>query len=273
MKRICLILALITLFIMASAVEELRPLPRVTVFHYDTADNDMLYDALAAVPMNVFHYDGKVYQSPVVADNLDTETTGYLLDDWKAYLSSQGGVQWLEVVGPVPPEVEAQFCTMLGLSSSQVSHLNGEPIGLAAEISSHDWTQSEYVVLAPYSQTATDDDMESAASAAAIAADLNAPLLYVYGNALPLATQTAITGLSATKAIIVDYGSVVQPNVLTSLQSIGLTITQNIHSTEEIIAYMKGRAGKVILAQASGLWQLLPAAYGRRGLSWRSLLL
>ncbi len=262
MFRLCLILSLVAMFMVAGAVEELRPLPRVTVFHYDEADNDMLFNSLAAIPMNVFHYDGKVYQSPVVADNLDTETTGYLLEDWKTYLSTQGGVEWLEVIGPVPPDVEAQFRTLLGLTPAQVSHINGDPVGVAAEISHHDWVQSEYVVLAPYATEATEDHMESAAAAAAIASDLNAPLLYINANALPLATQTAITSLSASKAIIVDYGSVVQPNVISALQMIGVTVDENLTSTEAVIGYMKTRAGKVILAQASGLWQLLPAAYG-----------
>jgi hypothetical protein len=262
MKKLCVVLFIISIVAYTAAAEELRPLPRVTIFHYDTADTNVLYDALAAVPMNVFHHQGKVYQSPLVADKLETETTGYLLEDWVNYLYTQGGVKRLDVIGPVPANVEAQYRTMLGLRQTQVRHFNGTPIAVASQIALAEWTQSEYVVLAPFPTQPNDDCLESAAAAAAIAADLNAPLLYINYNAVPSLTQTAITSLHATKAIIVDYGNTLQTGTLSGLSSLGVTLTDNLKTTASVIGYMKARNNRVVLCQSVGKWQLLPAAYG-----------
>ncbi len=256
------ILVIASLLIFTSSAEELRPIPRVTIFHYDTASNDMLFNALAAVPMNVFHHEGKVYQSPLVADRLDTETTVYLLEDWMNYLASQGGVKRLEVVGPVPASVEAQYRAMLGLGQTQVRHFTGNPVAVASQIARADWAQSEYVVLAPYSTPSPDDCLESAAAAAAIAADLNAPLLYISTSLIPLDTQNAITELGASKAIIVDYGGMVQASAISGLEVLGLSVEHNLHTTAEVIGYMKERTDTVVLSQCVEPWQLLPAAYG-----------
>lgn len=261
MKRMLVFFSLILLCMSAMASEELRPLPRVTLVHMDEASNDALYLALETVPMNVFHTNGKVYQSPVICDVLDNEINGFLLDDYVAYLASQGGVQTLEVVGDVPIETQNAVLSQLGLTSAQMSHIYGNAIEAGARITQHDWINSEYVVLAPYKTDATEEDIESAAAAAAIAADLNAPLLYTYTTGIPWQTKDEFTRMGATKTIIVDYTGIVEQGVLDQLATMNVTVTNNLKDTASVIAYMKGRAGNVTLCQCDGLWQLLPAAY------------
>lgn len=258
---IVLLFSLSILTLNASATPELRPLPRVVVAHCDTSDNDTLLSALAAIPISVFHYNGKVYQSPLVADDLSIETTNFLLDDYVTYLSSEGGVQQLILVGQVPAATQTQLMAQLGIGSSKLTRVLGSPIVTASQIATDEWTTSEYVVIAPYTASPGDMYCESAAAAAAIASDLNAPLLYTFSSGLPWQTKDAISAIHASKAIIVDYGSVLPSSIVSQLAAIGVTVTDNLKTTAAVIANTRARNGQVTLCQAWNNWQLLAAAY------------
>jgi len=239
---------------------DLAFLPRVTIVHTDTGNTDTEYDFLASIPMTTFHYDSMVYQSLLVTDQITDETTSYILDDWKTYLDEWGGAQHINFVGAVSKSVKNSIISQYGLSWEQTSNISGTPINVANEIATHDWKQSDYVVIAPYLSTLTDEDIESISNAAALASLYNAPLLFTDPTSLSQETLDIIDDLEATHAILVEIGDSMDVNINNQVELAGLTVLHDLTTESMLVSLTRTLSGKSTLCAILYNWQNLPAA-------------
>jgi hypothetical protein len=236
-------------------------LPRVTVVHTDSGSVNTMYAYLASIPMMVFHQDGLVYQSLLVSDHITESETEYILDDWETYLDSWGGAQHINFIGAVSESVKTSVRTQYGVSTDDTTEITGTPIAIANAIADHDWKNSDYVVIAPYSTSLNHNLVESITNAAAIASLYNAPVLFTDPSTLIAETQDTIVDLDATQAILVEIGDTLDGTINTQLAALGVTVTQDLTTEASIIGLMRTLSGKSTLCSIIQDWQGLPAAY------------
>ena len=135
-------------------------LPRVNMVNLNDS-SDAEYNFFASIPMAVFHHNNRVYQSLLISDDASDTSTEYIIDDWKTYLEEWGGAQHINFIGDVSEYKKGEIMNKYGLEWDQISNITGGPIDVANQIALHDWEYSDYIVLAPYISSPTDEDIES----------------------------------------------------------------------------------------------------------------
>ncbi len=246
----------------ASWEDDLEVNPRINVVHLTDTDINTQYYFLAAVPMAIFHYNGKVYSSLIVPDVLSDSTVAHIVDDWKVYLNQHSGEKrHANFIGGVSSSVQDAIKSKFGITDDQdVNIIEGTPIEVANQIAEKDWKHSDYVVIAPYVSSPSDHTIESISNAAAIAAVLNAPLLFAYPDSLSQGTLTSIAKVGATSAILVEIDDVLSDNVNTQLTNSGVGIPDDLTTEGQIVTKMRGLSGHSTLCGIVNNWQNLPAA-------------
>jgi hypothetical protein len=251
----------------AQASRDLDPavfLPRINIVHLDQGTGDTQYYFLAAVPMTIFHYNEDVYTALLLSDDITDQTVGYMLDDWAAYLDQHPGLdRHLNFIGGVSGSVQTAVASQFGVTDPEdISVIEGTPIQVANEIAEHDWRTASSVVIAPYLATLTDQDRESIANAAVIAALNNVPLLFSESSSLSSETLDLIGRLGADQAVLVEIGDALSSNINTQLSGQGVTVTAELTTEAQVVAEVKSLTNKVTLCALvdSNDWQHLPAA-------------
>ncbi len=236
-------------------------LPRLTIVHTDDTNPDTLYHYMSSIPMMIFHHNNYVYQALLSTDHLDDSATQYLLDDWETYLQEWGGAQHINFIGEVPESTKTTIRTQYNVPIDQTSELTGTPISIANQIADHDWKYSDYVVIAPYMSSFSDDLIESVANAAALASVYNAPVLYTDPSSITQETLDIITDLEATQALLVEINDLLSPTITSQLQGNGVSVTEDFTTQADIVNHMRTLSGKSTLCAILQDWQSLPAAY------------
>jgi len=246
----------------ASWEDNLEVNPRVNVVHLTATDINTQYYFLAAVPMAVFHYNGKVYSSLLIPDLLSDSTVGHIVDDWKVYLDGHSGERrHVNFIGGVSSAVQDAIRSKFGIADDWgVSIIEGMPIEVANQIAEKDWKHSDYIVIAPYDSYPSDHTVESISNAAALAAVLNAPLLFTDPAGLSTETLTSIAKVGATNAILVEIDDVLSDNVNIQLIGAGVAISDDLTTEAQVVAKMRGLVGHSTLCGIVNNWQNLPAA-------------
>jgi len=240
---------------------EVEFLPRLNVVHVDEGDTDTQYGFLAGVPMTIFHYDSKVYQSLLITDQTTDMPTQYIIDDWEMYLTDWGGATDINFIGDVSDDVKNAVINQYGVDDEHVSSITGTPIAIANQIAIHDWSYSDYVVIAPYLEMLTsDEDIESISNAASIASLYNAPLLFSEPSSISQETLTVIDDLDAAYAIIVEIGDSLSENVNVQLQNADISIEYDLTTETDVISLLRTVTSKSTLCGILYSWQNLPAA-------------
>ncbi len=236
--------------------------PRVNVVHLTDTDINTQYYFLAAVPMAVFHYDGKVYSSLIVPDALSDSTVARIVDDWKVYLDQHSGERrHANFIGGVSLPVQEAIKTKFGITDDEdVTVLEGTPIEVANQIAEKDWRHSNWVVIAPYVSSPSDHTIESISNGAAIAGVLNAPLLFAYPDSLSQATLTSIAKVGASNALLVEIDDLLSSNVNTQLANAGISISADLTTEAQVVGKMRELSGHSTLCGIVNNWQNLPAA-------------
>jgi len=239
-------------------------LPRANIVHLDAGAVNTQYYFLAAVPMTIFHYNDNVYTGLLLSDDITDETVGYMLDDWQAYLDQHPTLRrHVNFIGGVSPSVQSAVATQFGITDPMdLSVIEGTPIEVANQIAEHDWRSASTVVITPYLTSLSDQDRESIANAAVIAALMNAPLLYSEPTALSSETLNLIGDLGADQAVLVEIDDVLGTSVNTQLSGAGVTVTADLTTEAQVVAHVKSLTDQVTLCGLvdSGDWQHLPAA-------------
>ena len=267
-------MSLILMVVLAAALSfsgaqaDLKPTgfhPRANIVHLDQGTGDTQYYFLAAVPMTIFHHDGSVYTALLLSDDISDQTVGYMLDDWQVYLDQHAGLdRHVNFIGGVSSSVQTAVTTQFGITDPEdASVIEGTPIEVANQIAEHDWRTTDVVVIAPYLTTLTDNDRESIANAAVIAALNNAPLLFTEPAALSSETLDLIGRLGADQAILVEIDDVISASVNTQLSGAGVTVTADLTSESNVVAEIKSLTTSVTVCGVvdNTDWQHLPAAF------------
>lgn len=242
--------------------DKLEVNPRVNVIHLSDTDINTQYYFLAAVPMAVFHYNGKVYSSLLVPDALSDSTVAYIVNDWKVYLDQHSGERrHANFVGGVSSAVQDAIRSKFGITDDQdVNIIEGTPIEVANQIAEKDWKHSNYVVVAPYVSSPSDHAIESISNGAAIAGVLNAPLLFAHPDSLSQGTLSSIAKVGATSAVLVEIDDILSGNVNTQLTNSGVGISDDLTTEAQIVAKLRDLSGHSTLCGIVNNWQNLPAA-------------
>jgi hypothetical protein len=241
--------------------EEAMFLPRVNVVHVtdDTTDNE--YNFLTTIPMTIFHYEGKVYQSLITTDQTSDMPTQYIIDDWENYLSAWDGATDINFIGDVTEDVKTALISQYGISQDHVSDIDGTPISIANQIAEHDWRSSDYVIIVPYVNPVTsENDIESISNGASLASLYNAPLLLTEPSSISSETLATISSLGAQKAILVEIGDSLSPGIDTQLQSVGISIESDCTTQQNVVSLVRNITGKSTLCGILKNWQNLPAS-------------
>jgi hypothetical protein len=213
-----------------------RIMPGLVLVH-DDGGADALYNYFAAAPYSVFHYGDDTYQTPVLADAVGNVTVAHFFEAYRDYLAGRGGLKDLVAVGGVA-EADVEYTReYFGVNKNELWEINGSPPGVACELS-RGWRESEYVVVAPYVAAPAEEDVESAANAASIAAFLNAPLFYAEPSGLSAETREFIGYLGASKAVVVEIGDVLPPSVNAALTAAGARVVADLKTEREVVTYI-----------------------------------
>jgi len=213
-------------------------MPRLGLVHEAAASDDDLYHFFATTPALTFRHDGDVYQAPLLADAVASETVRSYFEAYNTYLTGRGGLRQLLAVGGVAAEDVASVRGTFGLGADDVWEIAGPPPAAARELS-RDWISSEYVVIAPYLASPAIRDVESAANASSLASYLNAPLFYASpSSGLAAETLQFIKYLSPRRAVIVEIGDVLPASVEGSLRAAGIAITADLTSRRQVVTYI-----------------------------------
>jgi hypothetical protein len=241
--------------------EERVFLPRVNVVHVTDENTDNEYNFLTTIPMTIYHYQGKVYQSLVITDQTTDMPTQYVIDDWKTYLSTWDGATDMNFIGEVPEDVKTTLLNQYGISQDHVSNITGTPISIASQIALHDWRDSEYVIIVPYvNPVSSESDIESISNGAALASLYNAPLLLTEPSSISQETLAAIDSLGAQKAVLVEIDNSLNQEINTQLQGAGLSIENDCTTQENVVSLIRSRSGSSTLCGILQNWQNLPAS-------------
>jgi len=236
--------------------------PRVNVIHLTDTDINTQYYFLAAVPLAVFHYNGKVYSSLIVPDVLSDSTVAHIVDDWEVYLDQHSGEgRHANFIGGVSSTVQNAIRSKFGITDDQdVNIIEGTPIEVANQIAEKDWKHSNYIVIAPYVSSPSDHTIESISNAAAMAAVLNAPLLFTDPAGLSTETLTSVAKVGAASAVLVEIDDVLSDNVNIQLMGAGVVISEDLTTEAQVVAKMREVSGHSTLCGIVNNWQNLPAA-------------
>ncbi|MGD8717219.1 MAG: T9SS type A sorting domain-containing protein [Candidatus Zixiibacteriota bacterium] len=222
-------------FAAAAAYGAWKPMPRLALVNDASADS--LYYYCAAAPAFVFRHGGDDFQAPVLAGDAGNETTGFFLQSYKAYLQGRGGLSQLVALGGVDAADVEYTRDFFGLGEGEVWEINGAPAAAACELS-RDWSSSEYVVVAPYVENPTAEDVESVANAASIAAYLNAPLFYAGSAGLSERTLEYIGYLAPSRAVVVEIGDTLPASVNAALSGLGAAVAADLTTEREVVTYI-----------------------------------
>jgi hypothetical protein len=241
--------------------DEVVFLPRVNVVHMTDENTDNEYNFLTTIPMSIFYYGGAVYQSLLTTDQTSDMPTQYIIDDWKTYLSEWGGATDINFIGDVPEEVKTALINEYGISLDHVSNISGTPLSIANQIATHDWINSDYVIIVPYVNTViSESDIESISNGASLASLYNAPLLLTEPISISADTLSIIDKLGAQKAILVEIGNSLNQEITTQLVNAGLSVERDCTSQGDIISLMRSITGKSTVCGILQNWQNLPAS-------------
>lgn len=243
------------------AHKEVLFLPRVNVVHIDEEETDSEYNFLTAIPMTIFHYDGKVYQSLLTTDHIADKPTEYMIDDWATYLNTWDGATDINFIGDVPDVEKTLLINKYGISPDHISNINGTPLSIANQIASHDWKTSDYVVIVPYlNPVSSESDIESISNGASLAALYNAPLLLTEPNSISEETLAVIDSLDVHKAILVEIGDSLSQGINTQLITAGLSIESDCITQENVVSLVRSLTEVSTLCAILKNWQNLPAS-------------
>lgn len=220
----------------AAAAAEWALMPRLCLVAQTPDDKDLYY-LFASAPVFSFRYGGRCYQAPVLAADAENVTVKYFCEDLKDFLAGRGGLAQLVSVGAVEQDELAYFRDFFGLRDNDVWKVEGDAVAVARELT-RDWVTSEYVVVAPYVAAPNTRDIESGANAAAIAAWLNAPLVYALPAGLDERTLEAVAPLGVTKAVVVEIDDVLSPAVNDALTAMGIDIVADLRTEREVVSYI-----------------------------------
>jgi len=101
---------------------------------------------LAAIPANIFWYNGELYVSPIISPHL-TDSERLFLSDWKAFCDLYGGISQVVAIGNISLEDQGRVQTLIDKKVFPI--ISGSDIfKLAAKIAEFEWKNSEEVVIA-----------------------------------------------------------------------------------------------------------------------------
>jgi hypothetical protein len=203
---------IIILSALAAGVEAgAAPSATVGLVHVDATDADTYYNYLAALP--VFRYaDGATLAASPLRTDAAAITPAADED------SAPGATLWA-VGGPDPETLDAAL-TDWGIDRGRVVEIKGDVFAVASGLALN-WLEAREVVVAPYVPDGDAKAALSASYAAALAASLNAPLLYTYTGRTPDATVAALRRLGVRQVYVVDFADALDDNVLRTLGANG----------------------------------------------------
>ncbi|MBD3160100.1 MAG: hypothetical protein GF309_15075 [Candidatus Lokiarchaeota archaeon] len=103
------------------------------------------FSYMAAVPTSVFSHDGTKYVSPVVLSS-SSDSEDWFIDDWKEYLSVDGGLEQLVTIGDFSIQESMAFRESFG--TEVFPHIEGDSSAeVAAQLAISDWASSDTVVI------------------------------------------------------------------------------------------------------------------------------
>ena len=236
--------------------------PRINIVHVDSTNDNTFYNFLSSIPMTYFHDAGNVYASYLSTDNTEDTTIGYLLDDWADYLDSHGSFErHANYIGSVDPSIISSINSKFNITSGEnYDTIKGTPDEISVKIAKKDWSNSNYIVIAPYITPIDTNIATSITNAAAIASMHNAPVIYTIPDSLSDEAKSTIASLNADSAIIVDIGSNLSSTVNTQLTSIGISNITSLNTINSIVIYVRNIAGRSNLCGIVNKNQILPAA-------------
>jgi len=170
--------------------------------HLDPARPDTLYNYFAAYPVFNYAAAGVIVREPFFTDDAQAPSEGLLARRL-----------WL-VGGPADAGARAAAAAC-GVAVKDAVRADGDVFAVAAALAAN-WLMARRVVVAPYIP-GDDKAPANAAWAAALAAALNAPLLYTYGARTPPETVAVLARLGAVEVFVVDLGDVCADDVLVRL--------------------------------------------------------
>lgn len=217
----------LTLVVLPAAVSAAA----VGIVHYDASEADTLFNYLAAVPAFNYADGGKYVREPLYAD-VEVPT-------------AVGGVTSLWVIGDADKEVVSEIRNGLGLPEEKVISARGDVFAVAATLALR-WTRAREVVVAPYDGQPDGRARTNATYAAALAAALNAPLLYTHGGWAPAATLATLDQLGTKRVVVVDFTNSCGEDALRDLAGAGrnVQVMHDAYPVKQLIraAENKGRA-------------------------------
>lgn len=236
--------------------------PRINIVHVDSTNDNTFYNFLSSIPMTYFHDAGNVYASYLTTDNTEDTTIGYLLDDWADYLDSHGSFErHANYIGSVDPSIISSINSKFNITAGEnYDTIKGTPDEISVKIAKKDWSNSSYIVIAPYITPIDTNILISIANAAAIASMHNAPVIYTIPDSLSDEAKNTIASLNADSAIIVDIGSNLSSTVNTQLTGIGISNITSLNTINLIVTYVRNIAGRSNLCGIVNKNQILPAA-------------
>ncbi|UCE26426.1 MAG: hypothetical protein JSW52_08730, partial [Candidatus Coatesbacteria bacterium] len=243
---------------LAFAADTLEVLPRLGVTHFDET-GDGFYTSMAGVPMSVFHYDGNVYQSPYITDQID-DTGDYFLEDFQTYIAAEGGLEQLVLIGDVSADTRNELKALFSLSDDDIVTIDDDSVPKAARTISADWAYADAAVIAIYEPSPSDDIRVAVANAAAVAGYLNVPLLFAETDSVPGDTLNALDELGAGEVYIVDPGDFIGTGAEDQLTGAGYAIAENLTTIEEVITFTREQSGIVSMNTFTDYDQTLAAA-------------
>jgi len=243
----------------ANAENALEIQARLGIVHYDETDINTYYNYIAAIPAHVFHYQGNCYTSPLIADTTG-DWVNYFHEDAAAYYNAEGGLKEIMAVGAVSDAVLNDLASKYGVSADHVIRLSASTPAEMAEKLARDWDHSDDAVLVPYAAAPTTDEYDGAANGAALAASLNAPLLFVDKNSVPEATLRALSRGGVKNVYLVEFGDFCGDAVNQQLTADGYVVSRDFVALGEFVLFMRERAGYSALMTYKEPLQSLPAA-------------
>jgi hypothetical protein len=206
MKKATIITTALISFILAgvSASGASSLISAVGLVHLDESNPDSFYTYLAAYPVFNYADHGVFVHDPLYAD-------GAAVD---AGTQAPAARMWT-VGGPDENAVHA-VSTAYNIPAGKVNAVTGDVCTVAATLAGN-WTSARKVVVAPYVPGDGEQARTSGAYAAALAASLNAPLLFTYTGRTPTETVSALRRLGTVEVYVVDLDGSCSSDVLSKL--------------------------------------------------------
>lgn len=240
--------------------KDVKFLPVINIVHLSKFNIDTEYNFLASIPMSVFHFNGSVYQSLLISDDIYNLPTKYLMEDWKTYLDNFNFKPKINFIGNIKKSIKVSIMKMYDTNWDRTLNISGNAISIANKIALKDWKNASMIVIAPYLKNPRSNDIVSISNAASLASLYNCPLIFTKTNSLGYDTVSTLKELNVTKAIIVDVGNSLKSTIKSELKSNGIVLESELKNSRMVVSKIREIADHSIMCCVLKNWQNLPAS-------------